>query len=145
MTTTTRVIAKRAFPVQGGSITLNGFTEPEYAYNLHGYLTLDPEGVEQVWQVFKTAKGAKALVAREQAYAAKCDAVLSYREVQVTRWETAHAVLWINNRPEGVPMCEWFAACDNPAGGTVPHSILGPVPVCPRCAARFDLPLSPLE
>lgn len=33
--------------------------------------------------------------------------------------------------------CEWFALCENPATGTIDHPILGPVPTCDRCAAKY--------
>ena len=33
------------------------------------------------------------------------------------------------------PTCAWFALCDNPATGTLPHPILGDVLVCDRCRA----------
>lgn len=32
------------------------------------------------------------------------------------------------------PECEWFAMCDNRAIGTLPHPVIGPVPICERCA-----------
>jgi len=35
--------------------------------------------------------------------------------------------------------CEWFALCEEPAALLVPHPVLGVVPTCSRCAARFDL------
>lgn len=35
-----------------------------------------------------------------------------------------------------VPVCEWFALCDNTATTTQPHPILGPVPICDRCKAK---------
>jgi len=37
--------------------------------------------------------------------------------------------------------CEWFANCQRPANGDAPHPVFGMVPVCPECAARFDLPV----
>jgi hypothetical protein len=36
-------------------------------------------------------------------------------------------------------VCEWFALCDNPAVGTLPHPVLGDVPVCDRCADKVGL------
>lgn len=42
------------------------------------------------------------------------------------------------------PVCEWYAACDNPADGLALHPIIGPVPTCGRCAKRHDLFLRPL-
>lgn len=33
--------------------------------------------------------------------------------------------------------CAWFALCENPATTTEPHPILGPVPICQRCAAKL--------
>jgi hypothetical protein len=30
-------------------------------------------------------------------------------------------------------LCQWFALCDQPATGTMPHPILGDVPICDRC------------
>ena len=40
--------------------------------------------------------------------------------------------------------CKWFALCDHPAVGTVNHPALGAVPICARCAKRFDLTPEPL-
>lgn len=37
-----------------------------------------------------------------------------------------------------VIMCEWFAKCDRPADGVMPHPILGDVPCCERCARVVD-------
>lgn len=39
--------------------------------------------------------------------------------------------------------CEWFARCANEAAGVAPHPILGAVPICVRCAKRFDLNVTP--
>lgn len=38
-----------------------------------------------------------------------------------------------------VPECRWFAGCENPAGGTVTHPVLGEVPTCPACVERLGL------
>lgn len=32
--------------------------------------------------------------------------------------------------------CAWFALCDNTATALEPHPVLGPVPICNRCAAK---------
>ena len=40
---------------------------------------------------------------------------------------------WIES---GQAMCEWFALCDHEATGTLPHPVLGDVPICDRCRAR---------
>lgn len=32
--------------------------------------------------------------------------------------------------------CHWFAGCTNAAATSVPHPVLGDVPVCQRCAER---------
>jgi hypothetical protein len=37
-----------------------------------------------------------------------------------------------------LPRCEWFALCDHPATGTMPHPILGDVPICDRCRTRVE-------
>lgn len=34
-----------------------------------------------------------------------------------------------------VPVCGWFAGCDNPATGETPHPIIGAVPTCDACDA----------
>jgi hypothetical protein len=34
--------------------------------------------------------------------------------------------------------CQWFALCDNPATGHMPHPILGSVPICDRCRAKVE-------
>lgn len=39
--------------------------------------------------------------------------------------------------------CQWFALCVNEAVGTVEHPVLGDVPICQRCATRFDLKVIP--
>jgi hypothetical protein len=31
--------------------------------------------------------------------------------------------------------CRWFAMCENAATGTMPHPVLGDVPICDRCRA----------
>ncbi len=36
-------------------------------------------------------------------------------------------------------LCQWFALCTNPAALTMPHPILGSVPICDRCASRSEL------
>lgn len=38
-------------------------------------------------------------------------------------------------------VCAWFAACTNPADGTVEHPVLGQVPTCRRCADKLSLEL----
>ena len=35
--------------------------------------------------------------------------------------------------------CEWFALCRNESVGTVPHPVLGDVPICQRCADKMEL------
>lgn len=35
-------------------------------------------------------------------------------------------------------LCEWFAMCTNDATGTIPHPILGDVPICDRCRGRVN-------
>lgn len=39
--------------------------------------------------------------------------------------------------------CSWYAMCANPAVGTTAHPILGPVPICDRCAAKHELTIAP--
>lgn len=34
--------------------------------------------------------------------------------------------------------CQWFANCENPANGTMPHPVLGEVPICERCRKRAE-------
>lgn len=36
---------------------------------------------------------------------------------------------------ETYTVCTWFAACDNLAEQTMPHPVLGEVPICDRCRA----------
>jgi hypothetical protein len=43
-----------------------------------------------------------------------------------------------------VPVCQWFALCDNEAVGTVGHPVLGDVPTCQRCADTHGLALTPV-
>lgn len=47
-------------------------------------------------------------------------------------------------RETGQLMCTWYALCDRPAVGKVNHVILGPVPVCQRCADKHALVVLPL-
>jgi hypothetical protein len=35
--------------------------------------------------------------------------------------------------------CEWFARCANQTSRAAGHPILGPVPICDRCAERMDI------
>lgn len=34
--------------------------------------------------------------------------------------------------------CAWFALCENVAVKTEPHSVLGDVPICQRCADKLE-------
>jgi hypothetical protein len=40
------------------------------------------------------------------------------------------------------PLCGWYALCLNYAIGTAEHAILGPVPICRRCAEKHDLTIT---
>jgi hypothetical protein len=40
-------------------------------------------------------------------------------------------------KPAPAPRCSWFLRCDNPATATEPHSVLGAVPICQRCADKL--------
>jgi hypothetical protein len=40
-----------------------------------------------------------------------------------------------------VVYCGWYAGCGEPAIGLTPHPVLGPVPICQRCAEKHDLPI----
>lgn len=33
-------------------------------------------------------------------------------------------------------LCQWFLLCLNPAVTTMPHPVLGDVPICQRCADK---------
>jgi hypothetical protein len=35
--------------------------------------------------------------------------------------------------------CEWFAMCANETDEAADHPILGPVPICPRCAKKMEI------
>lgn len=35
--------------------------------------------------------------------------------------------------------CEWFALCTNQTSTAAEHPVLGPVPVCVRCAAKAGM------
>jgi hypothetical protein len=34
--------------------------------------------------------------------------------------------------------CQWFLLCTNPATSTMPHPILGAVPICQRCTDKVE-------
>ena len=38
-----------------------------------------------------------------------------------------------------VVVCEWFARCTNLTSLAASHPVLGPVPICERCAAKLDI------
>lgn len=46
---------------------------------------------------------------------------------------------WLSTQPEGPPICEWYAKCENDAVGAIDHPILGPVPVCQRCTDKHEM------
>lgn len=35
--------------------------------------------------------------------------------------------------------CEWFARCTNETSQAAGHPVLGPVPICDRCADMLDI------
>jgi len=43
------------------------------------------------------------------------------------------------------PRCQWFALCDREATHIRRHPVLGNVPICPRCAARVEEPVTDEE
>jgi hypothetical protein len=43
----------------------------------------------------------------------------------------------IVKKRERIELCKWFALCDHPANGTMPHPVLGEVPICDRCRAKI--------
>lgn len=40
--------------------------------------------------------------------------------------------------PACVPLCQWWAMCDQPATHTLAHPVLGQVPICDRCRAKVE-------
>lgn len=48
-----------------------------------------------------------------------------------------------NETKHDTQTCEWFALCTNDAVGTAKHPVLGQVPICQRCANKFDLEITP--
>lgn len=52
---------------------------------------------------------------------------------------------WLDEYPITTPRmrdipraCEWFALCTNDATSTMPHPVLGDVPICQRCRDKVD-------
>jgi hypothetical protein len=43
----------------------------------------------------------------------------------------------IVKKRERIQLCQWFALCDHEANGTMPHPVLGEVPICDRCRAKI--------
>lgn len=41
-------------------------------------------------------------------------------------------------RQEVTTTCAWFALCTNEATGTLAHPVLGDVPICDRCRAKYE-------
>lgn len=50
---------------------------------------------------------------------------------------TARPAAWII-AAQTTDTCRWFALCENEATGTLPHPVLGDVPVCDRCRAKNE-------
>ena len=44
----------------------------------------------------------------------------------------------MTNQPETIT-CQWFARCANPTTEAASHPVLGPVPICPRCAQKLGI------
>lgn len=44
-----------------------------------------------------------------------------------------------------VQLCEWFALCEHKADGLARHPVLDLVPICVRCASRFDIVILPFD
>ncbi len=40
--------------------------------------------------------------------------------------------------PKDITLCQWFALCDHTATTTQKHPILGDVPICDRCKAKYE-------
>lgn len=36
-------------------------------------------------------------------------------------------------------ICQWFARCANATTKAAKHPVLGPVPICDRCAEKLDI------
>jgi len=91
----------------------------------HGYTTheLSPEQVEQVRAI---ALALPPLTEEQQ------DAL-----GEVVAQAYMHRVQAEARAARGEP-CEWFALCDRPAEGTMPHPTLGLVPICERCRAKVE-------
>jgi len=66
----------------------------------------------------------------ETGFDGLCDECLNTR----TKWNTPPF--------EVVPfevMCEWFAMCANMTSDAASHPIMGPVPICSRCASKMEI------
>lgn len=35
-------------------------------------------------------------------------------------------------------VCQWWALCDHPATGAMPHPVIGNVPICDRCRKKVN-------
>jgi hypothetical protein len=66
---------------------------------------------------------------------------MSYTKRQLGIRYDAGLIGWDEVKAEirAANLCEWYAGCTNQAVGTVTHPVIGPVPICSRCAVKHSL------
>lgn len=55
------------------------------------------------------------------------------KEARVTKRDAVLAMLTKRAARGGAIFCKWFVLCRNAPTGTMPHPVLGDVPICDRC------------
>lgn len=74
-------------------------------------------------------------MSRPQTTCAECDSVDLNIDMAETNDGCQHEVYTCNNCGFPDVRCDWFAGCERPATGYVPHPVLGNVSTCDKCHA----------